>query len=250
MTREKDKEILNKEYILLLFQSCKIFLKRFSKPQNEIFLKAIFKQGFLTITEALKIYDKVNPMISSYWEIWPPSSQTIRRSLNRVSPKENGCSQKLKKVYNHIIDMTDTKVGSSSRTSSVSNAPKKQKLFWGVNFGGPPGAYIEGLNGDFIPWDQLSFELVEQVANSLPKIITIPATIKLDDHFEKKNWIIKIHDKKGNHSGDIWIGSNPEKNWEMDGKIRIGKTISDYEWVVWQVYERYSDGSYRLLRSI
>lgn len=250
MAREKEKEILEKEYILLLSQNCKAFLKKFSDPNREKFLKPIFKHSFLTILEALKIYEKVNPLVYNSWDIWPPSTQTVRRSLNRVSIKENGCSQKLKKVYNHIIDMTDKKGLSSSKSNSVLSVPKKQKLFWGVNFGGPPGAYIEGLNGHFIPWNQLCIELIKQVANSLPKKIPIPATISLDNHFQKKNWIIKIYDRNGNHSGDLWIGSNPEKNWAMDGKIRIGKTISDYEWVVWQVYERYSDGSYRLIRSI
>lgn len=49
--------------------------------------------------------------------------------------------------------------------------------------------------------------------------------------------------------GSVWIGGNPYDGWSQDGLVRIGKTISDTKWEVFQILGRFEDGSYRLLKS-
>lgn len=39
------------------------------------------------------------------------------------------------------------------------------------------------------------------------------------------------------------------KGWKPDGLVRLGFTHDDLNWDVWQVFQRYSDGSYRIVKS-
>jgi len=62
--------------------------------------------------------------------------------------------------------------------------------------------------------------------------------------------IVKILDPGGKEIGHVWFGGDPtDEKWNYDGLVRLGLTISDTEHVVWQVFQRYSDGSYRRIRS-
>jgi hypothetical protein len=124
-----------------------------------------------------------------------------------------------------------------------------QKIYWGVNQGLDPGAFIENINGEFIKWDDLKKDLEEKVITQCPRVISPGAKVEMKDFYGKKNWVLEIIDLKGREIGSVWIGGNPDKNWEQDGFIRIGKGISDTQWVVYQVLARFPDGSYRLVKS-
>lgn len=123
-----------------------------------------------------------------------------------------------------------------------------QKVFWAVNQGLPAGAYIETVSGVFIPWTKLKKELEEKVINQYPKLIKPNCHIKLSDFYGRENWLIEIIDTEKKPVGNVWIGGNPYANWENDGLIRIGKTISDNSWVVYAVFARLPDGTYKTVR--
>lgn len=127
--------------------------------------------------------------------------------------------------------------------------PVKQKVFWSVNQGSKPGAFINSFKGAFIDWDDLKKELEKNVITQCPRIIPVKSKVALADFYGKKDWVIHIVDSKANIIGDIWLGGNPLKNWYLDGLVRIGFTISDTEWEVYQILQRYSDGSYRIIKS-
>ncbi len=127
--------------------------------------------------------------------------------------------------------------------------PAKQKVFWSINQGSPAGVFINSFKGQFIEWSVIKKEIETKVISQCPRIIPVGSTVEVGDFYEKKNWVIWIYDKKGNEIGSVWIGGNPLNKWFLDGMVRIGKTISDTEWEVYQVLQRYSDGSYRLVQS-
>ena len=128
--------------------------------------------------------------------------------------------------------------------------PQPQKLFWGVNQGLPAGAIVNAKGMDFIPWTQLEGELNERAIGQCPKYIPPHAKVRLNDFYGKKDWVIEIVDTNENKIGSVWIGSNPLNEWMQDGFVRVGKTLSDEQWEVYQVLERWSDGTYRLVKSI
>lgn len=44
------------------------------------------------------------------------------------------------------------------------------------------------------------------------------------------------------------MGSKQYANWEKDGLVRIGKAVNDYNWVVYAVFARIDDGTYKTVR--
>lgn len=129
------------------------------------------------------------------------------------------------------------------------NMDQSQKLFWAVNHGLPAGAFIEKVDGEFIPWEQLKNELEVSGIGQCPRIIPVGSTVALAPFYGKEDWLINIINPAGEVIGSVWIGGNPMNDWEQDGLIRIGKTISDTEWTVYQVLGRYPDGSHRIIQS-
>jgi hypothetical protein len=127
--------------------------------------------------------------------------------------------------------------------------PISQKIFWGVNQGLGAGAFIESIHGEFIPWEQLSVELNERVINQAPRIIPVGSTATLDSFYGKEDWLVNIRNLEGDIVGSVWVGGNPEDGWKQDGLVRTGKAINDTEHVVYQTFQRFSDGSYRLVQS-
>ena len=124
-----------------------------------------------------------------------------------------------------------------------------QKIYWGVNQGLEPGAYIERIDGEFIPWIQLKKELDERAITQCPRVIPPGSSVSLNSFHGKNNWILEIVNENKEVIGSVWIGGNPLNNWIQDGMVRIGKTISDTEWEVYQVLARHEDGSYRIVES-
>ncbi len=125
-----------------------------------------------------------------------------------------------------------------------------QKIYWGVNQGLPAGAFIEKIDGEFIPWAELKEELDERALIQCPRIIPPGSLVVLNSFHGKENWVVDIQNQNGDIIGSVWIGGNPLDNWSQDGMVRIGKSISDTEWVVYQTLARYTDGSYRLVESL
>ncbi|MBX7204120.1 MAG: hypothetical protein K1X81_01735 [Bacteroidia bacterium] len=127
--------------------------------------------------------------------------------------------------------------------------PLKQMVFWGVNQNYRAGVFIDSFDGAFIDWTNLESELNEIVIAGCPRLIPIGSRVQLFDFYGKKDWLVNIIDKDNNNIGSVWLGGDPHNGWQIDGLVRVGKTISDTEWDVWQIFQRYSDGSYRTIKS-
>ncbi len=125
-----------------------------------------------------------------------------------------------------------------------------QKIYWGVNQGLEPGAFIERIDEDFIHWTELKKELEDRAITQCPRIIPPGSTVSLNSFHGKENWTVEILNNDNQIIGSVWIGGNPLDNWSQDGMVRIGKTVSDTEWTVYQVLARYDDGSYRIVESL
>lgn len=136
-----------------------------------------------------------------------------------------------------------------SFNKKVFSEPIKQKIFWSVNQGFKPGIFVNSLNGQFIEWDTVKKELETNVITQCPRIIPVGARAELGNFYKKNAWVIEIYDREDNEIGSVWIGGNPLKGWYSDGLVRVGKTVSDTSWEVFQILQRYSDGSYRLVKS-
>ena len=126
---------------------------------------------------------------------------------------------------------------------------RMQKIYWGVNQGLEPGAFIDRIDGEFIPWVQLKQELDERAIVQCPRVIPPGSSVEMNSFHGKDNWVLEIMNES-NVIGSVWIGGNPLGNWNQDGMVRIGKTVSDTKWEIYQILARYDDGSYRLIQSL
>lgn len=126
----------------------------------------------------------------------------------------------------------------------MNTTAQAQRLFWGVNHGFPVGAIVDEKGGEYIPWDILKEEIYAIVHNC-PSFIGNDVRVQLSDFNGKKDWVIEVVNESGVVVGSVWIGGDPEHNWAQDGLVRIGKTHSDTEHEVYQMLQRFSDGSYK-----
>jgi transcriptional regulator with XRE-family HTH domain len=119
-----------------------------------------------------------------------------------------------------------------------------QRVRWAPVDGGPPGISIVGDPGHFVSWPRLKKEIEERL---LPQIRNIPvgSTVSLQSFRGRTNWVVRITDPNANEVGDVWFGPDPKNKWSYDGLVRVGGTDSRGRLVVWQVFQRYSDGIYR-----
>jgi hypothetical protein len=207
-------------------------------------IEKCFRQYNITIqkftsSRTLKIYDVLQDEIEKFGGIKIGKTTLIETmTLKRTKPFRTDIYDALRKY------VTALKIAIKSP-----NALGGQRIFWGVNQGLDPGAFIERLNGEFIPWPELKRDLETKVITQCPRIIPVGARVETSDFYNKDNWVVHIIDTSGKKIGSIWIGGNPAKNWEQDGYIRIGKSNSDTEWVVYQILARFPDGSYRIRKS-
>ncbi len=128
--------------------------------------------------------------------------------------------------------------------------PFPQKVKWVA--GDHPGLQLQDANGTrggvtFVPWSDLNPQLR---ANLLPNLFKFSSTYRFEPQAwgDKKNEVIKILDADAKSVGWLWLGGNPDNGWEWDGLVRIGGDHRAEK--VWQTYQRYSDGSYRRLKSL
>jgi transcriptional regulator with XRE-family HTH domain len=126
--------------------------------------------------------------------------------------------------------------------------PEPQETRWRPNWGGGgPGIYIaNSATVDFIPWSKaLKAELETELLSQLGRHIPPDCHLELGDYKGRRNWLILIIGPDEKRMGYIWLGSDPDNEWKYDGLVRAG----DDEYVVWQVFQRYSDGTYHRIRT-
>ncbi len=206
-----------------------------NKIKLKFFAETNCKEQFTGSVKS-KIYKLLKEHISATVKEKQPISETTLRNL--ITLHHNG------KFLNSTFNILKEYIATTSDGEVVI-----QKIYWGVNYSTIPGAYINRIDGIFIPWDQLKVELEERVICRCPRIIPATSKVRLEDFYGRANWSIWIIDDNGKHIGSVWVGGDPENNWRSDGMIRVGKTINDGEWVVYQILARYSDGSYRMVES-
>jgi hypothetical protein len=124
-----------------------------------------------------------------------------------------------------------------------------QEARWGPVDGAAPGIFVIYAEDStkakvFIPWSELQPEIEKRL---FPQVGQIP----MGSHAEvvafkgKDNWLVRATGPNGAVVAYIWFGSDPQNGWIFDGLIRAGTSSPDGSHaVVWQTFQRYSDGSY------
>jgi hypothetical protein len=121
--------------------------------------------------------------------------------------------------------------------------PEPQLTRWGPADGLPAGITVNGRDNGLIPWSQLELEIKTRVLPQVKELDERWKDVRTAELRGKKDWIIEIVDREGNVIAHVWFGPDPLKSWAYDGLVRVGKPEVPSE--VWQVYQRFSDGSYR-----
>ena len=118
--------------------------------------------------------------------------------------------------------------------------------------GHPPGISAESPGGiTFVPWDRLKPELEKRLLISLGRIFgETRLSVALGEFKGRKNWVMHIQDPDEKHLGYVWLGGDPYNSWVWDGLVRVGEALDDDHHVVWQVFQRYSDGTYRRIAAL
>lgn len=131
-----------------------------------------------------------------------------------------------------------------------SNVAVPLKVRWGPSDGQPAGIRVwaeEGMDETFIPWSDLQPELQKQL---LPQAFADPSGFKFEtrEHHGKPQWLVQVFDDQDELYCDVWFGNDPDNGWSFDGLVRVGDPATAPH--AWQVYQRYSDGTYRRLPSL
>jgi len=134
-----------------------------------------------------------------------------------------------------------------SRQASPSAYP--QQVRWVPVDGRDAGISLDSLEGQFIPWDQLRLEVQTRLLNQLGRSLPAGCSVVLQDFHGRPNWLVRVVDPKGGVVADVWFGPDPDSRWRFDGRVRVGLALDDHHAEVWQVFERFSDGSYRRLEA-
>lgn len=128
-----------------------------------------------------------------------------------------------------------------STTSVVVPKPVPVVVGWKPDYPGGPGICIDGC-ADFVPWEIVKAEIEVKV---LPQVKEVSAGshLGLQDFQGKKNWVVTVTGPNGAIVGNVFFGTNPQKNYDYDGLIWMAiKKGSSY---VYSAFQRFSDGSYR-----
>jgi transcriptional regulator with XRE-family HTH domain len=126
-----------------------------------------------------------------------------------------------------------------------------QKTRWGPPDRKEAGiSIIDDPDGLFIYWIDLKIEIEQKLLCQLGRHIPDGCKVKVDAFHGRQNWLVRVVTPDTNKNiGYVWFGGDPEKNWAFDGLVRVGDAPNDYEAEVWQVFQRYSDGSYRRIEA-
>ena len=191
-------------------------------------------------------------------EIRPPRTAlilTVVKALKETDP------EKVNRIL-HVADyatliseemsrygLSQDRLRVTSNTPMPSPEPQKkpepQETLWGPNNGMPPGICItSSAAGEFVPWSELEPEIETRLFNQLGDHIPPNCRAVLGDYKGRPSWLTLIIDPHGKQVGEVWFGTDPDTNWAYDGLVRVGNDT----YVVWQVFQRYSDGLYRRIR--
>jgi hypothetical protein len=132
---------------------------------------------------------------------------------------------------------------------SVMQTAEPQVVSWGPKDGKPAGISTEP-GGFFMPWEELKLEIELKLLNQLGRHIPPNCRVVLDDFRGRKDWLARIVGPDAKFLGDIWFGPDPDKQWAFDGLVRVGEAGNDDVAVVWQTFQRYSDGTYRRIKAM
>ena len=125
-----------------------------------------------------------------------------------------------------------------------------QKTRWGPADGKPTGiSIIDSPEELFVGWEKLEPEIEGKLLCQLGRHIPVGCKLRVDEFHGRKCWLVRIVSPELKNVGYVWFGPDPEKNWVFDGLVRVGDAPNDYEAEVWQVFQRYSDGSYRRIEA-
>ncbi len=151
------------------------------------------------------------------------------------------------KVLPSLLPSTATPTPTAMPVLTVTSSPptpdlEAQQVGWGPAFYEREAGICINNCAEFIPWVELEEELPQQL---LPQVSRIPSgsTVALKDSQEKRDWIVQIVNQNGDEIGNIWFGTDPYNDGAFDGLVRVGSF--SHPAVVWDAFQRYSDGSYR-----
>lgn len=121
-----------------------------------------------------------------------------------------------------------------------------------------PGISVKGSRiVTSVPWQLLKLEIETHL---LPQVdeVAKDSVVQLRDFRGKPNWIIEIKSPAGDVVGNVWFGPDPTRRGAYDGLVRVGPEPLDVNDdsektpyasrqgpIVWETFQRYSDGSYR-----
>jgi len=149
------------------------------------------------------------------------------------------------KRINRLLHMAKYDGLNEEEKAAICDAPQAQKVSWGPP-DHPPGIAIDSPVRTFVPWSVLRPEIEQRL---LPKVRVLPVgcTVELGEFRGRKHWIVRILDPNHVEIGNIWFGTDPNNKWAWDGKVRLGpfRAKDAIPYKVWQVFERYTDGTYR-----
>jgi hypothetical protein len=122
-----------------------------------------------------------------------------------------------------------------------------QRVKWKPDLNGESGIEIISYPGGFVRWEHLKREIESSL---LPSVRNLPlhCTVSRGMFRGRGNWIVRVLDDVGSELANIWFGGDPEKDWRFDGLVRIGPGQKSTGHVVWQTWQRYSNGTYRRIK--
>lgn len=124
--------------------------------------------------------------------------------------------------------------------------PEKVRWLSGIE-DGRVGIAVESAEGtSFVPWDKLKVELELNLLSQMGRVLGSRSyTLETAEFHGRKDWLVHIVDDAKKSVGSVWLGGDPDKGWQWDGLVRVGHAPNEHTAKVWQVFTRYSDGSYR-----
>lgn len=124
-----------------------------------------------------------------------------------------------------------------------------QTVRWAPNDNLPAGIRILAPKDDFIPWEDLKTELERnlliQIQRDCPGALSVVLKDDVKNGVLIRDRFVRLVDAERKVVGAVWFGGDPDNDWCHDGLVRVGEVLSQSDSNVWQVFQRFDDGSYR-----
>lgn len=189
-----------------------------------------------------------------------PESEGGSQQLDNAAPLCGSCHNKFGKnptLRRQLREMRDAwwqeceshRPARQSTTATFPTSAHPQQVRWGPVDGLQPGITLDGMNREFIAWEQLRIEIQTRLLNQLGRSLPVGCSVTLGDFHGRQNWLVQVINPDGRVLAHVWLGPDPDSGWRFDGRVRIGLALDDHHAEVWQIFERFSDGSYRRLEA-